>query len=184
MLSGMTGSISPLYEPAMLLRQAGVISVHDLTSEAASTKLSYSLALLLGTDDVTRKMSQPSRGELTERTQIAFEHPLGYLSSNITNLTVLGFAIALGNVDQVQELLKGPSEWMLSEGDYSGNTPSLWTKEAALILTAQLLKIYHNFPALRATKNVSTVNLFRPSFGAASSLRSCLQCSSSLNYGV
>ena len=119
----MTGSVSPLYEPAMLLRQAGVVSGHDLTSEAALTKLSYLLALPLGIDDVTRKMSESLRGELTEQTQIAFEHPLGYLSSNITKLTALGYAIARGDVDQVQELLKGRSEWMLSEGDYSGNTP-------------------------------------------------------------
>ena len=119
----MTGSVSPLYEPAMLLRQAGVIAGHDLTSEAALTKLSYLLALPLGIDEVTRKMSESLRGELTEQTQISFEHPLGYLSNNITNLTALGYVIARGNVDQVQELLKGRSEWMLSEGDYSGNTP-------------------------------------------------------------
>ena len=57
-------------------------------------------------------------------------------------------------------------------------------KNAALILTVQLLKIYHDFLALRATKNVSAVNLFGFSFGAALSLRSCLQFFSFLSYGV
>ena len=32
-----------------------------------------------------------------------------------------------------------------------GKVASLWTKKAALVLTAQLLKYYHKFLALRAT---------------------------------
>lgn len=120
----MTGSVSPLYEPAMLLKQAGAIPGHDLTSEAALAKLSYLLALPgLEIDHVTQQMSQSLRGALTEQAQMAFEHPLGYLSSTVTTLTALGYAIARGNADEVQELLKSHSELMLNEGDYSGNTP-------------------------------------------------------------
>lgn len=68
-------------------------------------------------------MSKSLRGELTEQTQTAFEHPLGHLSERITNLTALGYAISSANADHVQRLLGGQSEWMLSEGGYSGNTP-------------------------------------------------------------
>jgi len=108
----------------VLLKQAGVVPGHDLTSEAALAKLSYLLAVPeLRTVEITQQMSQSLRGELTEQTQTAFEHPLGYLSSTITGLTALGYAIARGNVDEVQELLRSQSELMLNEGDYSGNTP-------------------------------------------------------------
>lgn len=108
----------------MLLKQAGVVPGHDLTSEAALAKLSYLLALPgLGKDDVTQRMSRSLRGELTGQAQMAFEHPLGYLSGTLTRLTALGYAIARGNVDEVQDILKSHSELMLNEGDYSGNTP-------------------------------------------------------------
>lgn len=108
----------------MLLKQAGVVPGQDLTSEGALAKLSYLLALPdLEVDDVTQKMSKSLRGEVTEQTQMAFEHPLGSLSRDITNLTALGYAIAGGNAAQVQELLKGYSHGLLNESDYSGNTP-------------------------------------------------------------
>ena len=121
---GLTGTVSPLYEPAMLLKQAGVVPGHDLTSEAALAKLPYLLALPhLNPEDVILQMSESLRGELTEQTEMAFEHPLGHLSNHVTNLTALGYAISRENIEQVNELLKGHPEWLLSEGDYTGNTP-------------------------------------------------------------
>lgn len=120
----MTGSVSPLYEPAMLLKRAGVVPGHDLTSEAALAKLSYLLALPdLGVEDITRQMSESLRGELTEQIQVAFEHPVGQLSSMVTNLTALGYAIARGNANEVRDFLEGHSDWMLNERDYAGNAP-------------------------------------------------------------
>lgn len=97
---------------------------HDLTSEAALAKLSYLLALPdLTVEDITRQMSESLRGELTEQTQMAFEHPKGHLSTPVAELTALVYAIARGSLDEVQECVKGNIEWMLNEGDYSGNTP-------------------------------------------------------------
>ena len=120
----MTGSVSPLYEPAMRLKQAGVVPGHDLTSEAALTKLSFLLGLPdLAISDVTQQMSKSLRGELTEQTPMAFEHPSSYLSKRVTNLTALGYAIAHGSVEEVRNLLEGDLEWMLNESDYAGNTP-------------------------------------------------------------
>ncbi len=119
----------------MLLKQAGVVPGHDLTSEAALAKLSYLLALPgLGIVDVTQRMSQSLRGELTELAQMAFEHPLGSLSSTLTRLTALGYAIARGDVDEVRNILKSHSELTLNEGDYSGNTP-LVRQQACLVGT-------------------------------------------------
>lgn len=116
----MTGTVSPLYEPAMKLKQAGVVPGHDLTTEAALAKLSYLLALPdLTVEDITRQMSESLRGELTEQTRIAFEHPKRHLSTSVAELTALGYAIAQGSLDCV----KGNIEPMLNEGDYFGNTP-------------------------------------------------------------
>ena len=120
----MTGTVSPLYEPAMRLKRAGVVPGHDLTSEAALAKLSYLLALPnLTNEDATRQMSESLRGELTEQTQTAFEHPRSQLSTPLTELAVLGYAVARGSLDEVWNCLKGNMDWMLNEGDYSGNTP-------------------------------------------------------------
>lgn len=108
----------------MLLKRAGVIPGHDMTSEAALAKLSYLLALPgLTTDHITEQMSVSLRGELTEHTRIVFEHPGGVLPTHIANLTTLGYAISRGNLVEVRELLTGELEWLLNEADYSGNTP-------------------------------------------------------------
>ena len=116
----MTGTVSPLYEPAMKLKQAGVVPGHDLTTEAALAKLSYLLALPdLTVEDITRQMSESLRGELTEQTRAAFEHPKRHLSTSVAELTALGYAVAQGSLDCV----KGNIERMLNEGDYFGNTP-------------------------------------------------------------
>lgn len=115
----MTGTVSPLYEPAMLLQRAGVIPGHDMTSEAALAKLSYLLALPdLTIEEVRQQMAISLRGELTELTSVVFAHP------RATNLTSLCYAISNGSEQEVQEILKGDVGWLLlNEADYSGNTP-------------------------------------------------------------
>ena len=122
--SGLTGTVSPLYEPAVLLERAGVVFGHDLTSEAALTKLSC----LLGRPNITseavrHQMSKSLSGELTENTQMKFEHPNDYLPQHQSDLTALGYTIAKGNVTDLPSLLKADNEWLLNQADYSGNTP-------------------------------------------------------------
>ena len=74
----MTGRLSTLIEPAMLLKQAGVVRGHDLTSEAALARLSCLLALPESKiDNLIQHVSGSLRGELTEQTQMAFEHHIG-----------------------------------------------------------------------------------------------------------
>lgn len=120
-LIGMNGTVSPLYEPAMLLKRAGVIPGYDLTSEAALAKLSYLLALPdVSVEEVTRQMEFSLRGELTKQTSMAFEHPSG-LPQHLSNLTALSYAIAKGTLEELRDLLK--EEMLLNEADYSGNTP-------------------------------------------------------------
>ena len=123
-MSGMNGTVSPLYEPALLLKRAGVVPGNDLTSEAALAKLSYLLALPdLTVEDVTRHMSVSLRGELTEQTSMAFEHPSGFLPEHLANLSAMGYAISRGSPEELSQVLKGDLEWLLNEADYSGNTP-------------------------------------------------------------
>jgi 60kDa lysophospholipase len=120
----MNGSVSPLYEPALLLKQVGVVPGHDMTTEAALAKLSYLLALPdLSVKDVTRQMSISLRGELTEHTSVAFEHPGGQLPQHLSNLSALAYAIAKGDLLELNDVLKGDLDWLLNEADYSGNTP-------------------------------------------------------------
>ncbi|KAI4211875.1 MAG: hypothetical protein LQ351_005366 [Letrouitia transgressa] len=121
---GMTGSVTPLYQPAMLLSRAGVVPGHDMTSEAALTKLSYLLGQDgLSSEEVARQMSVSLRGELTEQSAMTFEHPVQQFSGRIADLTAIGYAIARGDINKVHEILEGRLGWSLSEADYSGNTP-------------------------------------------------------------
>ena len=121
---GMTGTVSALYKPAHILGSAGVVPGNDLTSEAALAKLSYLLALPdLSLGDVIGQMSTSLRGELTETTQMVFEHPLSRLPSRQAKISSFGYAIAEGNISVVQAIMEDDDEWLLNEADYSGNTP-------------------------------------------------------------
>lgn len=118
----MTGTVSPLYEPAMRLKRAGLVPGHDMTTEAALAKLSYLLGQGLSIEEIAHQMTVSLRGELTEHTATAFQHPKG-LPSHLADLTALRYAIASGNVGGVLDAMRGNLKWLLSEADYSGNTP-------------------------------------------------------------
>lgn len=72
----LSGSVSPLYAPAMALGRVGVVFGQDMTTEAALTKLAYLLSLPNATPDVVaERMSVSMCGELTEVSRTHFEHP-------------------------------------------------------------------------------------------------------------
>ena len=95
---------------------------HDLTTEAALTKLAYLLSFPTSTPTkVSRMMAIPLRGELTPSAQMTFAHP--HSSNRPQRLATLGKAISKGDIDRVHTLLKHEDEWLLNEGDGDGDTP-------------------------------------------------------------
>lgn len=126
------GFVSPLYAPGTALGRAGVVFGHDLTTEAALTKLSYLLALPNMTyPQITTQMSHSLRGEMTEMTLPSFSHPAGSIDSAVARLTsaesaftALGYSIRNGDVRTVREILEGDevNYQLLKRADYAGNT--------------------------------------------------------------
>jgi lysophospholipase len=123
----LSGNVSPLYAPGTALGRAGIVFGHDLTSEAALTKLSFLLALPNATpEEVARQMSISISGELTESTRTHFQHPpsdSGTLSPELSSLIALAYAIRDGDLQAVRDVIRGESRWLLNDTDYSGNTP-------------------------------------------------------------
>lgn len=119
----LTGSVNPLYAPGMILSRAGVVAGLDMTTEAALTKMAYLLAIPESTpESIARDMSLSLRGELTESRQPVFQHPES-LPDRVHALTVLGYAIAHGDLERTREILALSSPGLLNEVDYLGNSP-------------------------------------------------------------
>lgn len=121
-----SGTVSPLYEPATILGNAGVVFGHDLSTEAALTKLSFLLALPgLDYADIVTQMQISLRGEMTELGSMQFAHPpseVPDISTNQQAFTALGYAITNGDVDTVIQILDGDQHGLLGAKDYADNT--------------------------------------------------------------
>ncbi|KAK6439543.1 hypothetical protein LTR95_004244 [Oleoguttula sp. CCFEE 5521] len=119
----LTGSVNPLYAPAMILGRAGIVPGHDLTTEAALTKLSYLLALPdMTSEEVTRRMSISLRGEMTTPTDTVFSN-LSPRNAKQAHLSRLSYAIAEGDLALFRDLLSHEPAYLLNEVDYNGSAP-------------------------------------------------------------
>lgn len=139
-----SGTVSPTYAPAHSLGKAGVVFGHDLTTEAALTKLSYLLALPNQTyEQICKAMGTNLRGEITELVTPHFKHPDSAIPPTLQNVqsafATLGYAISSNNFATVESLLestlpasensnssiviKTPNNLnLLNASDYCGNT--------------------------------------------------------------
>lgn len=112
----------------MSLSRAGVVAGLDMTTEGALTKLAYLLALPDSSPEtVTKYMSISLRGELTESSLPVFRHPDGPLPERVQTLIAMAYAIAHGDLERVQTIMKAEHHWLLNDEDYSGNTPIVST---------------------------------------------------------
>ncbi|OQO06707.1 hypothetical protein B0A48_08494 [Cryoendolithus antarcticus] len=119
----LTGSVNPLYAPAMILGRAGIVPGQDLTTEAALTKLSYLLALPdMTSEEVTRRMSISLRGEMTTPTDTMFSN-LSPRNAKQAHLSRLSYAIADGDLAQFRDLVSHEPAYLLNEVDYNGSAP-------------------------------------------------------------
>ncbi|KAG9241799.1 60 kDa lysophospholipase-like protein [Calycina marina] len=121
-----SGTVSPLYAPATVLGNAGVVFGHDLTTEAALTKLSFLLALKgLSYEDIVTQMQLSLRGEITVMVTEQFRHPgsdVPVITAYQTAFTALGHAITSGCLPVVVNLLDHDTHNLLLAADYADNT--------------------------------------------------------------
>lgn len=126
-----SGTVSPLYAPATILGNAGVVFGHDLTTEAALTKLFFLLARPeLAPAAIVQQMARSLRGEMTSLpAHVQFAHrPAEALGASLTPGQVafaeLGYAIASGSAAAVRALLDADADAhrLVFACDYAGNT--------------------------------------------------------------
>ena len=130
-----------------MLGRAGVISGHDMTSEAALTKLCCLLANPdLTIAEVRSQMSISLRGELNGASQTHFQHPKSsQLSPWLASVSTLGYAIARGDHEEVKSVMGNQSEWLLNAIDYLGNSPMV--RENTLLLYSTGSRVLQDWAA-------------------------------------
>ena len=136
------GSVTSDYAAGSILNQVGVISGHDMTPEAALTKLAYLLSQSeLNTEQIKSYMLKNIRGELSSRTQktrFSF-HEQAFVDTvakvlgqgeilgiredvaSVMYPVLLCAAASRGDIEAVERMLS--SNVSIDTGDYDGRTP-------------------------------------------------------------
>ena len=136
------GSVTSDYAAGSVLNQVGVISGHDMTPEAALTKLAYLLSQTeLNTEQIKSYMLKNIRGELSSRTQktrFSF-HEQAFVDTvakvlgqgeilgirqdvaSVMYPVLLCAAASRGDIEAVERMLT--SHVSIDTGDYDGRTP-------------------------------------------------------------